>query len=304
MGNTLGTLAGALVLQEVLSTLLVEFPVITDICTDLSNASAKLNQTIDARVVVAGTAIAFNQNNGYVEADRTTVDVPVTMSSHVHHTFAVTDVEQSSTNRKLRDELVKTAVHAVGTKIVTDLFAIVLAASYPQSYEVSAGNFDRDDIVKIRTKLQKLKVPTIGRFAVLNSDYAEGLLLDSTLMANPNGSNAGATASGNVPRNVHNFMCSEFTDLPTNNEKLAGIAGNRESIVMAARVPEIPADPSEIPGRIQNVTEPNTGLTVQHRRYYSMQYGKLVESFTLMYGFAAGLSRTAACDRLVRIVTP
>src|SRR3989442_409610 len=122
MANTFNTLSGTLVLQEVLDTLLVQFPILSKITRDFSNQNARLNQTVDTRVVLAGTAVAFVAATGYAEADRTTVDVPVTISNHIHHTFAVTDLEQSATNRNLRNELVTTAAHAVGKKIVDDLF--------------------------------------------------------------------------------------------------------------------------------------------------------------------------------------
>ncbi len=73
-------------------------------------------------------------------------------------------------------------------------------------------------------------------------------------------------------------------------------------MLMATRLPDIPADPSEIPGIIQAVAEPNTGLSVQQRRYYDMKLGKLVESLVLLFGFNIGLTDTAVCDRLIRII--
>lgn len=304
MGNTFNTLAGARVLQETLATLLAKFPIIGQITRDFSDASAKLNQTTNTRVVVAGTAIAFNQNNGYVEADRTTIDVPVTINNHYHHTFAVTDLEQSATDRRLRDELVTTAAHALGTVIVASLFAKILAATYPLEYNSSAAAFDTSRARKVKTLLNKNKVPDIDRFMVVNSDYAETLDIDSVIVANPNGTMQGSNANPAPVKMIHGFATSEYTDLPTNNQNLAGIAGNRESVIMQARVPEIPADPAEIPGRIRSVTEPNTGLTVQQRRYYDMKFGKLVESLTLMWGFGEGLSEAGVSKRLVRITGP
>jgi hypothetical protein len=305
MGNTFNTLAGAKVVQEVLATLLVQFPAIAQITKDFTGGSAKLNQAVNSRVVVPRAAVAFVAGTGYVETDATTIDVPVTISSHIHATFAVTDLEQSSTDRNLRQELVTTNAHALGSKIMTDLFGTVLTATYPLEYESSAANFDRTDIRKVRTALNKQFAPDIpgSRFMVLNSDFAEGPSLDTVVVANPNGSNQGAIASGQLPQ-IDNFNISEYASLPENGEQLCGIAGNKEAIIMASRVPEVPADPSEVPGKIMNVTEPNTGLTVQLRRYYDMKFGKLVETLTVMYGFAAGLSEAGVSKRLVRIVKP
>lgn len=306
MPNTFNTLSGTLVLQEVLASLLVNFPVLTKIARDFSAQQAKLNQIIDSRVVVPSVAAAFDSAVGYAATNRTTADVQLTINNHVHHTFAVTDVEQSSTSRDLRGELVATSSHALGSKMVADLCAFVTAARYAQVYgPIAAANFARFDIRKIRTKMNKLFCPDLPgeRYMLLNSDFAEGPDLDTVVIANPSGFNPEGVSNIRLPV-ISGFGIDEFASLPDNGEKLGGWAANREAILMAARVPDIPADPGEIPGIIQVVSEPNTNLTIQRRRYYDMVLGKLQESVVSMYGFGSGLSNVAQNNRLVRIVTP
>jgi hypothetical protein len=300
MSNTLNTLSGELIVQETLETLLADFPAIKQISTDFTGGAAKLNQEVNSRVVVPRVAAIFDPAVGYVATDATTIDVPVTINLLAHATFAVTDIEQSKTDRKLRDELVKTNAHALGSRIMIDLFAAVTAATYPLSFPISPANFDAARLRKVRTLLNKAKVPDLGRFCVLNCDYAEGLGLDNIVIANPNTSNQGVISTGKLPR-LHNFECSEYSDLPDNGEGLGGIAGNKEAIVMAGRTPAVPVVGPVIPGLIQNVTEPNTSLTVQLRQYYDMKLGTYVETLTLMYGFAQGLSEAGLSRRLVRI---
>ncbi len=247
MANNFNTLAGTLVLQETLSTLLVKFPWLMDISTDFSNKQAKFNQTVDSRVVIPRVAVAFDPAVGYVESDATTIDVPITITGHIHHTFAVTDVEQSKTNRKLRDELTTTAAHAIGTKLTNDFFGTVLAATYPLSYERAAVDFSRDDLTKIGTKLDKAFVPDINRFAVLDADYSEGILLDSTMVANPNQSNSDITTTGKLPRMIQGFAASKFASMQDNGENLHGIAGNREAVIMNSACPKFRRTPPKFP---------------------------------------------------------
>lgn len=304
MANTLGTKNGTLVVMETLETLLATFPILSQIARDFSDEQAKLNQTITTRVVVPTVAEDFVEGTGYAATGQTAVDVSLTMSGHAHATYEVTDREQSETSRDLRREFAAVQAHALGTKLVMALLAGVTAAKFPLSYEQAAVNFDRTDVRKVKTLLNKAKVPDIGRFMLLNSDYAEGVSLDSVVVANPSGANAGVLTSGQMPR-IDNFGISEFTDLPDNGERLAGIAGNREALLMALRVPEVPAEQALIPGRIRVVTEPNTGLSVQQRTYYDMKLGKLVESLTVFYGVGVGYSEAGSiCRRAVRIVTP
>lgn len=303
MANTLGTLIGTEVVQEVLRSLLVQFPVISQITKDFSAQATKYNQQLSTRVIVPTTAVEHNATTGYSAVDRTSVDVNVTINKQAEVTYAVTDREQSQTNRDLRNEFIATSAHALGTKILADLFATVAAASYPLSYTSSAANFDAADVRKIKTLLNKAGVLDLNRFGVINSDFAEGLGLDNIIVANPNGANPDFLASGMLPK-IHNFLLSEYASLPDNGEKLAGIFGTAESIVMASRLPDVAGDAAELPGVISNVTEPNSGLSIQFRRYYDMLAAKLSVSMTVMYGFGVGLSEAGLSKRLVRVVTP
>lgn len=95
----------------------------------------------------------------------------------------------------------------------------------------------------------------------------------------------------------HGFNDNEYSALPANSENLAGFAGVAEGLVIATRLPKIPADSSEIQGSIEVVTEPNTGLSLQVRSWYDMKLGKEFRTYTLMYGVAAG--NPACIERLV-----
>jgi hypothetical protein len=302
MANTLGTTNGALVLQRTMSTLFQRFPVLKQLTTDFSDKSVKKGQQVNSRVIVPSAAIVHNEATGYAAVDMTAVDVPVTIDTWIEHTYTVTDGERSSTDRDLIQEFADAQANAIGTKIVGDIFAKVTVANFGLSYAVSPANFDRDDVVKIRTKLQKANVPDTNRFMCLNSDYAEGLGIDQTIVGGINNPGVTTLRDGQLPM-IHNFNVSEFSGMPDNGEKLAGIAGNKEAIVLAARVPEVPTNSADImvPGVIKLVTEPFSGMTVQYRAYYDMKLGQEFRTLTLMYGIASGLSGAGANNRLVRI---
>jgi hypothetical protein len=85
---------------------------------------------------------------------------------------------------------------------------------------------------------------------------------------------------------VNGFTVIEYAALPENSERLVGFAGIREGLIMAARVPDVPANTGDTMIRV--VTDPRTGLSVQVRDRYDGRLGKQEVSFTLMYGFATG----------------
>ncbi len=303
MGNTLGTTNGTLVAQSVLATLLAEFPLINQISNDFSPEEAKFGQTVSSRVVVAGTAKDYDTTDGYVPDDRTTIDVPVTLNKHKHHTYAVNDQERSSTSRDLIQEFAATGAHALGKQLMDDLFAIILAATFTESYEVAEADFDRDDAVRIGTQLDLLNVLDVNRFMVLQPSFYQGLNLDSTVVSNQINPASNAVETGRVSK-LSNFAVSKYSALPENGEKLVGIAGIKDALVLTTRLPSMPSDGAIVPGVIQVVTEPNTGLSLQLRSWYDMAKGKEFRTMTWMYGMAAGLSGTAVSKRMVRIKKP
>jgi len=57
--------------------------------------------------------------------------------------------------------------------------------------------------------------------------------------------------------------------------------------LIAARVPEVPTGVS-IPGTIDTVTEPRTGLSISVRESYDVVKGQLQRTYALIYGVKAG----------------
>jgi hypothetical protein len=297
MANTVGTANGTIIAQRALETLLVEFPMLSQIATDFSNEVERFNQTVMSTVVVPGTASDYHTTNGYVADNRTNIDVPVVINKHKHHTYAVNDQERTANSRNLIELYAKTGAHALGKQMVDDLCAIILAANFSETYDSTPDNFDRDDVCEIDEDMADLNIPADGRFMVLKPAYYKGLKLDTTIVANA-GSASDAVKSGVLP-NVDGFSVSRYSGLPANGENLAGFAGTRDALVIATRLPELPS--TQVPGKISVVTEPNTGLSIQLREWYDMTLGKEFRTMTLMYGVAVGLSNTAECKRLIRI---
>jgi hypothetical protein len=306
MGNSFGTYAGTIVVQEVLATLLAKFPILGQISTDFKNKTALFNQTVMSRVILATTAQDFDPAVGYTATDRSSIDVPVQMAKHIHHTFKIGTQERSSTNRNLMDELIATGAHAVGKALVDFVVGKVTIANYANQYPVSANNWDRDDIVKIRTKLNIRNVADIPgqRFMLLNSEFAGQTGLDLSIVGGINNPGVTTLQDGKLPM-VHGFNLSEYSGLATNGENLAGFAGTKDAIVLATRLPDedITSD-VPIPGKLEIVIDPNTGIAVLHRHWYDMKFAEENHSITLMLGASPGLTGPGVCDRIERIVTP
>jgi hypothetical protein len=221
-----------------------------------------------------------------VPDDQAQVDVGVKIDKHAYAGYAITDVERSTSEIDLNQRYADKVAYALGRKVCDDLMALIINANFNNKTEVAQVDFGRDSVVDIGTKLNKRFIPDMGRFMFVNSDYYNSLQKDEALYkAYITPQAGGVVVSGMLP-DVNGFAVIEYSALPENSERLVGFAGIREGLIMAARVPDVPANTGDTVIRV--VTDPRTGLSVQVRDRYDGRLGKQEVSFTLMYGFAAG----------------
>lgn len=299
MSNTNATVNSPLIAQTALMTLLAKFPILSRIATDFSSASVKFNQDIVTHIVTPTVAQDFDPATGYVPDDQAQVDVSVKINKHAYAGYAITDVERSTSEIDLNQRYADKVAYALGRKVCDDLMALLINANFNNKTEVAEADFGRNTVVDVGTKLNKRFIPDMGRFMFVNSDYYNALQKDEALYKayiTPQAGNV--VVSGMLP-DVNGFTVIEYSALPENSERLVGFAGIREGLIMAARVPDVPANTGDTVIRV--VTDPRTGLSVQVRDRYDGRLGKQEVSFTLMYGFAAG--NKPVIERIVRPVT-
>jgi hypothetical protein len=285
MSNSLANTPGVLIAKRLLATLLEEFPFLRAIATDFSDEPVVFNQPINVKLPTAfGAASDYSAGAGYAVSAANQIDVPLTINKHKHVTYGFSDTERASTTQSLIESFASNAAQALGLAMVNDLLALVVAANFTNNSVNLASAYNRARVVAMGKKLTARKVPKMGRFQIINSDYAETLSNDSVLVSNA-GSPADTVRSGLIG-NVHGFQTFEYAQIPTNSEALAGFAAIPEALILATRIPP-PPDVS-FPGTISTVSEPNTGLTIQLRQWYDPKAGMEYRTYTLMYGVAAG----------------
>ena len=98
MANTNGTTNVDVIAQEALVQLQAQLPILGQIARDCSETAAKFGSKITINEVQAATAIDFDPAVGYVAANRTMVDIDVTLNKHKHHTYGVGVQEASATH--------------------------------------------------------------------------------------------------------------------------------------------------------------------------------------------------------------
>jgi hypothetical protein len=129
---------------------------------------------------------------------------------------------------------------------------------------------------------------SINRFGVVNPAVFAALGQDTSVISKFNFGGADPDLNAGSISDFGGFSrIEEYAEMNTANS-LLGFFGAKESLVMAARVPEV-LDVA-LPGIIENVADPDSGLTLQYREYYDMLGGQLNVTLTWMYGVALGVA--------------
>lgn len=289
MANALGTLAGALILQEALSLVFTKRPLLRQISYGFMDpngqTTAKFNQTVNTRIKTVATV----NNFGTGATDRADTDVPVTLSAfkEIHHAF--TPQETSATDRDLVVESAEPIAVALANHMVDAIAALWIAANFTNSSTVASGWTYTNTLLVLRKALNGRGVPDMGRFFVFNADVGAALLADSLIVAALNNpANGEAIRTGKLPE-VAGMGLDEYPSLPTTGN-MVGFAGTPDSTVYASRAPVNPEEllpNAQFPGVIGYVTEPKTGLTVMVNQWIGTDL-KVNNRIVWMYGVAKG----------------
>jgi len=268
MSNTLGTLAGTLVIQRALELTYTKFPALAMISMGFRDLDGRvsqmnLNQVATSRLRSIPTVADF----GAAAAGVTSTDVNVTLSGHkqVFHSFTAAEI--SSTDRNLVDEAAEPMAIAIAQHILASVSALWTSRNFTGTpVTVASGWTYANTLVALRKALSAAGVTEGRRFGVLNADVYSKLLEDTTIVAALNNpSNGDAIREGRLPR-VAGLALDEYVSLPSNN-------GSAITLATSAAADDI-IDTAAAHGLIagDRVTFPaltgGTGLTAASVIYY------------------------------------
>ena len=128
------------------------------------------------------------------------------------------------------------------------------------------------------------------RFGLVNPTGFSSLAEDTAIFAKYY-SNTAIDFDGGTIQGLGGFeKIMETALFPTSIE---GFFGNKSALLCAARLPIDPGEIVEgivIPGTIETVQDPDTGLAFSYRYWYDFNFGTLNMVLTFMYGVAIGVA--------------
>lgn len=272
------------------------------VATDFSEEAVLLNQTVTSRVVTPPAVQDFTSiaagGSGYVSTAAATVDVPVIINKHKFVSLSFSDTEIASTRRNLIDEQIAASAYSLGRQAAIDLFALATPTNFPDNVSVTAAaNVDRNTVLAVRAKLNQAGASEDNRFGVIESATMQSLGADPTIVSRFYYNQEPDFKGGHIEGLAGFDDIFEYTELNSANN-LLGFFGAKQALVFASRVP---ADPTELvpgglplPGKIENVVDPDSGMGLQMRYWYDFREGSLNMVLTWMYGVALGVAGHAA----------
>lgn len=297
--NVLGTLSPDVITLDVIQFLKKRFPMLTAVATDFSKEPVRLNTHIISRVVTPPAVQSYTAAAGYVETAATTTDVSVLINNFRYVAVSFTDDQLASTPRNLVQEQVEASAYALGKDAFDKLMALAIVANFPTHTVSTAANMTRDTLTAVRYQLQ-VAGSVVPRFGILDSAGMEYLLQDPTIVSRfyVNVEDSAVDQEAGILTGIGGFeKIYEYPDLTTDAPNTLGFFGNKNALVMAARVPSDPAAfVADIPVNaiIKNVSDEETGLTIQYRYHYDVKMGKLNLILTWIFGVAVGVPGHAA----------
>jgi hypothetical protein len=295
--NSLGSLAGDLILQSALPLLKLQFPMLGMISTDFSAENVSFNQAVKSRIRTIPTVTDYNSVTGYATSDAGTTDVPVTIDAHKAVQIAFNANEVASTSRDLFSEQVEGISYALGKVLVDALYANITAGNFANSTTTALVNMDRKALVKLAKALGGRGVAGLGRFILLNQDYYEALANDTTIL-NLAAYQKSELITGYTLPTIHTLQPVEAVNLPTTGN-LTGFAGGPDSLVIATRLPNdyTTALPGANNGAVSTITNADTGISLAVTQFVDHTLGRAVWRAALMFGTAKG--QAASGQRLI-----
>lgn len=206
----------------------------------------------------------------------------ITLSNYVGVDVGFTDTEMSFSDVQLMDMYIKPAIVALFENVMASALALVTNANYSTNTVITAANFTAANIAGLSKSMNESKVGR-NRHIILPPSYAVTAKKDTSIQAAYAYGSPEAIRTGRLP-DVYGFQMHEFNGtIPTNSENLAAVALAPEGILLAARAPALPRNWN---GEVQNITDPDSGLTIQFRDFYDDVEQRT--QFCLIYGTQVG----------------
>lgn len=241
-----------------------------------------------------GASTDFSSNYAFSGSTATSYK-GVTVNKRKYQPLSWTSDERSRQPALDTVQLLTLKGEKLADDVLADIFSPATAANFGAAFDtVAAAAMTTATLHKARRICSEANWPKSGRVFCLDSGHDEYLMQDPSL-GGANYLAAGAIREGTVPQ-IAGFDYMQVPNLPDNSEKLVGFAAWPSALLVAFSPITPTADVMRNLTEYRTITDPETGLTLEYRRWGNPDYDESREVIEVNYGYAAG--ETAALKRL------
>lgn len=292
------TLSTGEILTDTIDAFKKRFPLLSAVSTDFSSSTAKLNETVYAKVLKLPAASTYDATTGYENGATSSTslfeDVAITISGHAHVPAKVAYLDAIKSKHDLYEAAIGNLAFSLGKKIVDDGLAKLVAANFSQSQTTTVANSDKDFLDAARIALNTKGAAPTGRFGIVSSAVSGTLLADSRITSRDF---AGQTNDANaymVLKGVSGFEnVFEYPDMPANAINLSAFFGDKSALCLSTRLPD---DPGAIAAALglpktcatEIIQDADTGLAFLGITWQKPGTFDVFITVTVLYGWHAG----------------
>ena len=295
MATIHANLVSDIIAEKVIEAFTAELAPLSAFSTDFSPEAEKVGATVD--VAIPANITASTTQNAYETEDSGELgNCRVPLTGYAKATVGITDAQAANSPSAKLEKFANQQAKAVARKIIVDAWALILNATYAQKVTKALGAFTSADVRALRVLLSKANAPVSDRSCILNPDFYDKVLGDTTITVASALAYGGTEGirEGRVPR-LLGFDMHESNIVPANGENLVGFACHPSAMAIAIR-PLKPQAPNEyLETRV--ISDEKTGISLGYRRHYSTGKGIHFCTFEAVYGAVAAVP--AALARLV-----
>jgi len=264
--------------------------------TSFNDEAAQRGKTINIPTL-ANTASAATFSGTYSSQDTTYSTTAITLDQHLFVTWHVTDTESSQSSAVELQRFGYQKGGDLAKAVFQNVLDVVKGANYSSKVEVTAANFDADEVADLREDGLDQNLYPDQCTLVLQNDYFTSLLKDTDISHAMNYGSAEVVQGGRVPSLFGIKSIYESNSVPDNSDDLKGFYCHPSALAVAMRYLE-PINTQEYIAA-NRLTDEDSGIVLGYREFYSPDTGTQTAVLEAVFGKTVGIA-----ENLIRVKTP
>jgi hypothetical protein len=273
--------------QEALQAFVAGLTPLNAFAKDFSSAAAQRGNAIYVPRVDAVTATTFNQS--YTGSGGTINTITVNLDQHRITTVDLTDVQQLNSSAAVITNMARQQGKTLAKQVTQDIWRLLTIPNFGAAVvTTAAANWTKTQVRAMRKALMESDVDMSMASLIADVDVYDALLGDSNITQAFQYGGSEAIREGRIPR-LFGMNLYETNILPSLTTTIGAFIVHPDSIAIAMRQFSSVV-PSSAYEAFETVTDPESGITMQYRRLYDPNVGKMYASFECLFGYSTALT--------------